>query len=98
MINGSDGHDQKNTTDQNAPVQLLGAFHHHKTYDQLRLGETADTDSQNKRGYEGIPLWRTGHRHGRPSLVSYLLKTFRDKRGDFRQLPVGFDKALSITR
>ena len=65
----------------------------HKTYDQLRLGETADTDSQNKRGYEGIPLWRTGHRHGRPSLVSYLLKTFRDKRGDFRQLPVGFDKA-----
>ena len=56
MINGSDGHDQKNTTDQNAPVQLLGAFHHHKTYDQLRLGKATDADSQDQRGYEGVRI------------------------------------------
>ena len=93
MINGADGHDQEYTPDQDTPVQLLGAFHHHEAYDQLWLGEAADADAQDERGDEGVPLRRPGHRHGRPSLVSYLLKPFRNKRGDFRQFPVGFDEA-----
>ena len=63
MINGSDGHDQKNTTDQNAPVQLLGAFHHHKTYDQLRLGKATDAAYPSGLCAERVALFHAGHQY-----------------------------------